>query len=184
VNHRIQRGKILYWGTSVFSPVDLEAMYRFAQQHGLCGPTMEQTNHSMMNRRRVDGELRPLFERWGLGTTIYSPLAQGLLTGKYNDAVPGDARLQPEKNPGHSRLLSEENVEKVRKLTAIAGDLGISMAQLALAWCLKNPNVSTAIIGATKAHQVQDNVQAGEAVHKLDDGVMRQIETILDNQPA
>jgi len=180
MNQLIARGKILYWGTSEFSPFQIQEMCAFAERHGLVGPTMEQTNHSMLNRRRVDGALKPLFERYGLGTTIYSPLAQGVLTGKYNDGVPEDARLDPDKN---QRALSEENINKARQLADIAGELGVSMAQLALAWCLKNPNVSTAIIGATRREQVEDNVQAVDVVDRLDDSVMARIEQILDNRP-
>ncbi|NBB81873.1 MAG: aldo/keto reductase [Alphaproteobacteria bacterium] len=180
MNQLITRGKILYWGTSEFSPFQLQEICTFAERHGLVGPTMEQTNHSMLNRRRVDGELAPLFERYGLGTTIYSPLAQGVLTGKYNGGVPARARLDPEKD---RRVLSEENIAKARRLAEVAAELGISMAQLALAWCLKNPHVSTAIIGATRREQVEDNVQAVDAVGKLDDAVMARIERILDNRP-
>ncbi len=180
MNELIARGKILYWGTSEFSPFQLQELYAFANRHGLVAPTMEQTNHSMFNRKRVDGELRPLFETYGLGTTIYSPLAQGVLTGKYNDATPDNARLDPQKN---ERALSEERLAKARQLGDLANELDISMAQLALAWCLKNPNVSTAIIGATRPEQVTDNVGACDAVDKLDDAVMQRIEQILDNRP-
>ncbi len=183
MNELIGRGKVLYWGTSEFPPHVLHDMYVYAERHGLVGPTMEQTNHSMVNRKRVDGELRPLFERFGLGTTIYSPLAQGLLTGKFNDAIPEDTRLGRHSPERQQRSLSEDNRNKVRQLTAIAHELGVSMAQLALAWCLKNPHVSTAIVGATRAEQVVDNIQAVDAVDQLDDAVMERIEQVLDNRP-
>jgi len=183
MNELIQRGKAFYWGTSEFSPSDLQQMYAIAERDHLVGPTMEQTNHSMLNRRRVDGELKPLFAKFGLGTTIYSPLAQGVLTGKYNDGIPEDARIKDDDSNRRKRLLADETLDKVRKLTDVAGDLGISMAQLALAWCIGNPDVSTAIIGATKPKQVEENIAAADAVEKLDDETMERIETILDNRP-
>jgi voltage-dependent potassium channel beta subunit len=183
MNQLINRGKILYYGTSVFSPADLYEMYSFARANGLVAPTMEQSRHSMFYRARVEGEIKPLCERYGLGTTIYSPLAQGVLTGKYNHGIPPAARFKPdaEKRPD---ILSDANIEKVRKLTDIASSLSISTAQLALAWCIKNPHVSTCIIGATKPEQIADNVKACDAVAKLDASIMEQIEQILGNKPA
>jgi len=183
MNELIARGKILYWGTSEFSASDLQELCAIADKRNLVGPTMEQTNHSMLFRKRVDGELVPLFEKHHLGTTIYSPLALGILTGKYNDHVPGDSRIAKADADWLKNQLDEQKLAKVRALTSMAGDLGISMAQLALAWCLKNPNVSTAIIGATKPHHVTENVKATEAIDKLDDEIMEKIEEILDNRP-
>lgn len=185
MNQLIGRGKILYWGTSEFQPFQLQQMCAFAERHGLVGPTMEQTNHSMLHRHRVDHQLKPLFQCYGLGTTIYSPLAQGVLTGKYNQGIsPDDARIQPDGPEWQRNLLSEQNLQKVRDLTDLASELGMSMAQLALAWCLKNDNVSTAIIGATRPEQVEDNVKAADHVDKLDASVLQRIESILDNRPA
>jgi voltage-dependent potassium channel beta subunit len=178
MNELIQRGKIFYWGTSEFSATDLMQLYAIAHRDGLVGPTMEQTNHSMLNRLRVDGELKPLFETYGLGTTIYSPLAVGVLTGKYNEGIPKDSAVD-RGGDGLKELASEENLSKIRKLTALANDLGMKTSQLALAWCLKNPNVSTAIIGTTKPAQVKENVGAVEQIDKLTDEVMEQIEGIL-----
>ncbi|MEX0887018.1 MAG: aldo/keto reductase [Phycisphaeraceae bacterium] len=183
MNELIQRGKIFYWGTSEFSAGDLHELYAIAQRDHLVGPSMEQTVHSMLNRKRVDGELRSLFDRHGLGTTIYSPLAQGVLTGKYNDGVPEDSRLAKRGEEAAQRQLAAERLEVVRKLTAIAGELDMSMAQLALAWCLKNPNVSTAIVGATRPSQVEDNAAAADATERLTNDVMERIETLLDNRP-
>jgi voltage-dependent potassium channel beta subunit len=184
MNELIQRGKILYWGTSEFSAADLMEMFAIAQRDHLIGPTMEQTNHSMLVRNRVDKELVPLFEKHKLGTTIYSPLALGILTGKYNDGVPADSRIGQASQDWMKKSLTEEKIEKARKLTALAEkELGVPMAHLALAWCLKNPNVSTAIIGATKVKQVEENAKAVEAVGKLTDDVMNRIEEILANKP-
>ena len=183
MNELIARGKIFYWGTSEFSPDDLHQLHAIAQRDGLVGPTMEQTYHSMLYRQRVDGELRPVFEAYGMGTTIYSPLAQGVLTGKYNDGFPEDSRIGSRDAEARNNAISEENLARVRQLTILAGDLGITTAQLALAWCLKNPNVSTAITGATRPEQVKENALAADAVEKLSDEVMQRIEAILDNAP-
>ncbi|MFP4580459.1 MAG: aldo/keto reductase [Candidatus Sumerlaeia bacterium] len=184
MNELILRGKILYWGTSEFSAADLMQMYAIAERDHLVGPTMEQTNHSMLVRNRVDGELKPLFEKYNLGTTIYSPLAMGILTGKYNEGIPDDSRIGETDAEWMKKALTEERLEKARALTKLAEDeLGISMAELALAWCLRNPNVSTAIIGATKDRHVEQNVKAVDSVDKLTDDVMDKIEEILDNKP-
>ena len=178
MNELIQRGKIFYWGTSEFSVTDIQAMYAIAERDGLVGPTMEQTRHSMLDRRRVDGELRPLFQRYGLGTTIYSPLEVGLLTGKYNEGIPPDSAMA--KGPEWLRKrLTTENLAKVRQLAAVADALGIRLSQLALAWCLKNPNVSTAITGATRPEQVRENAAAADHVDRLTPEIMERIEKIL-----
>ena len=183
MNQLINRGKILYWGTSEFSAADLMEMFHFAKTNGLVGPTMEQTNHSMLHRRRVEGELKPLCDRYGLGTTIYSPLAQGVLSGKYNNGVPADARIKADGPEWQRNLISDPTLDKVRKLSQIAGDLSITPAELALAWCLKNPHVSTCIIGATRPQQVIENVKACDAVAKIDAPLMEKIEAILGNRP-
>lgn len=184
MNELIERGRIFYWGTSMFSPADIQELCHIAQRDRLVGPTMEQTVYSMLNRTRVDGSLKPLFEKFGLGTTVYSPLAQGVLTGKYNDAVPGDSRLAQRTEEQRQRMLDERTLNKVRQLTDMANqELGCSMSQLALAWCLKNPNVSTALTGATRPEQVRDNAQAVDVIEKLDDALMQRIEQVLDNHP-
>lgn len=181
MNEMILRGKVFYWGTSNFSAADLFEMYRIAERDRLVGPTMEQSVHNMHVRRRVDGELVPVFEKHGIGTTIYSPLCQGVLTGKYSEGIPEGSRAAYSENMRNA--VTEERVEKTKQLMPIAEGLGVSMAQLALAWTLKNPNVSTAIIGATRPEQVEDNAGAAEAVEKLTDEVMAEIEAILDNKP-
>ena len=181
MNELIGRGKIFYWGTSEFSATDLHELYAIAERDHLVGPSMEQTVHSMLARKRVEGELRGLIERRGLGTTIYSPLAQGVLTGKYNDGVPEDSRLA--RRAGQAGL-TDERLPTVRQLTAIARELGMSMAQLALAWCLKNPHVSTAIVGATRPEQIHDNAAAADQAEKLTDDVMQRIDELLDNRPT
>ena len=178
MNELIQRGKIFYWGTSEFSPADLESLYTIAARDGLVGPTMEQTCHSMLNRARVDGELLPVFQKHGLGTTIYSPLAIGILTGKYNNGIPAKSAIA-QGGDWMKNLLTQATLDKTRKLSALAAELGMSLTHLALAWCLKNPNVSTAIIGATRPEQVIENVAAVDQIEKLTTDVMQRIEVIL-----
>jgi voltage-dependent potassium channel beta subunit len=186
MNHIINQGKAFYWGTSEWSAQQIMEAYSIARRENLIPPTMEQPQYNMFHRERVESEYIRLFREIGLGTTIWSPLASGLLTGKYNEGIPEDSRLNLE---GYEWLRktyeSEEgrrNIDKVRQLTQIADDIGCSMAQLALAWCLKNPNVSTVITGASKAEQVKQNMGAMDVVDKLDAEIMNRIEKILDNQ--
>ncbi|MFP4067275.1 MAG: potassium channel beta subunit family protein [Spirochaetaceae bacterium] len=183
----ITQGKVLYWGTSEWSAQQIMEAYAVARQYNLIPPTMEQPEYNMFHRRRVEEEYRRLYTQIGLGTTIWSPLYSGLLTGKYTEGVPEGSRLDL---PGYEwlreRLLSEERkalLEAVPKLGAVAKDLGASMAQLALAWTIKNPNVSTAITGASRPAQVEENMKAVEVLEKLDESVMERIEEILSPLP-
>ncbi|MFW5806964.1 MAG: potassium channel beta subunit family protein [Spirochaetota bacterium] len=183
----ITQGKVLYWGTSEWSAQQIMEAYAVARQYNLIPPTMEQPEYNMFHRRRVEEEYRRLYTQIGLGTTIWSPLYSGLLTGKYTEGVPEGSRLDL---PGYEwlreRLLSEERkalLEAVPKLGAVAKDLGASMAQLALAWTIKNPNVSTAITGASRPAQVEENMRAVEVLEKLDESVMERIEEILSPLP-
>lgn len=185
----IRQGKVMYWGTSEWTAQELQEAYGVAREYGLVPPTMEQPQYNMFHRERFEVEYNRLYqEPFGLGTTIWSPLASGILTGKYNDGVPDDSRMAlPSYKWLRDYLESEtgqSQVAKVRELTTIANDLGASMAQLALAWTLKNPNVSTAITGATKTSQVEDNLGALELLPKLTDDIMQTIEGILDNTPT
>ncbi len=182
MNELISRGKIFYWGTSEFSASDLQELYSIAARDGLSGPTMEQTNHSMLHRSRVEGELLPLFQKHGLGTTIYSPLAIGILTGKYNDGIPRESAIgKTDEDWLKNHHLTPQKLAKVSRLTALAQEIGILTSQLALAWCLKNPNVSTAIIGATRPEQVIENAASVDHIDLLTDDVMARIATILDS---
>ena len=183
----IQQGKVFYWGTSEWSAQQLMEAYSVARQYNLIPPTMEQPQYHMFHRYRFEVEYGRLYDTIGLGTTIWSPLASGILTGKYNEAIPDDSRM---KLPGYEwlrRMLESEDGQKrlatTRELTAVADDLGISMAQLAIAWCVKNPNVSTVITGASRAAQVTENMKAMDAAAQLDAAVMTKIESILDNKP-
>lgn len=184
----IQRGDVLYWGTSEWSATELMEAYAVARQYDLIPPTMEQPQYHMFHRYRVENEYARLYspETIGLGTTIWSPLASGLLTGKYNNGIPQDSRMNL---PGYEwlkeMLESEEGqrrVAKVKELAKIADDLGTTMPKLAIAWCLKNPNVSTVITGASKVDQVRENFQALEVLPQLTDDVMERIEGVLANK--
>jgi voltage-dependent potassium channel beta subunit len=184
----IQMGKVLYWGTSEWSAAELEEAHAAAKEWRLIAPTTEQSEYNMFHRERIEVEYSDLYDSLGLGATTYSPLASGVLTGKYNEGIPEGSRMNL---PGYEWLLSSLNSEegqvriaKVRELEAVAKELGISMAQLALAWCLRNPNVSTVITGATTSDQVLENMEALEAVALLTDEIMERIEGILANKPS
>jgi voltage-dependent potassium channel beta subunit len=179
----ITQGKVLYWGTSEWSAEAIVEAYRIARELGLVPPTMEQPQYNMFHRENLERELAPLCQKIGLGTTIWSPLASGLLTGKYNAGDPGDTRTSVR---GYGWLKQQfesdetrSRIPKVKQLAKVAADLGTTLPQLALAWCLKNPNVSSVITGATKPEQIKENMKAGDLVDQLDDAVMRKIDKIL-----
>jgi len=184
----IQSGKAFYWGTSEWSAVQIQKAYQVARQHNLRPPLMDQPQYNMFHREKVESEFKPLYNDIGLGTTIWSPLASGLLTGKYNDGVPDDSRLSMDQYEWlkESLLDSEEGKERLKKvgeLAKVADDIGIGMPHLALAWCLKNQDVSTVITGASKPEQVKENMKAIDKVDLLTDDVIDKIEEILDNKP-
>lgn len=184
MHNLIQQGKILYWGTSEWSAQEIQAAITAAERYNLIGPTMEQPQYNMLHRERVEVEYDMLYKNSGLGTTIWSPLASGMLTGKYNNGFPEDTRLnRDELSWLKERLYVEKNIEKAVALTELASDLGTTLPSLALAWCLKNDNVSTVITGASKVSQLESNLQAPDVVAKLNDEVMEKIESILDNKP-
>ncbi len=187
MDHLVRHGKALYWGTSEWAAESILEAWHIARRERLATPLMEQPEYSMLHRDRVESEYAPLYERLGLGTTTWSPLASGLLTGKYNEGVPEDTRGSL---AGYEWLRSrflgpeaEAAINKVRALAPVATTLGCTQAQLALAWCLKNPHVSTVITGASRPEQVTENMAALEVVERLDDEVMGTIETILNNKP-
>lgn len=184
MNILLQQGKILYWGTSEWSAAEIMEAIKVAKENHLIGPTMEQPQYNMLERNKLEKEYYLLFRDHGIGTTVWSPLASGLLTGKYNESDPGDTRLHMAgldwlKN----RTLAEESIEKARKIKSVADELGVSMPKLALAWCLKNPHVSTVILGASKAVQLKENLTALEVLPLLTDEVMSRLEEILQNKP-
>lgn len=184
MHNLIQQGKILYWGTSEWSAQEIMEAHMFAERHHLIGPTMEQPQYNMLVRRKVEVEFSQIYKTVGLGTTVWSPLASGILTGKYNDKSDEEVRLKRDELSWLAeRMLTDENLAKVKQLGSLAAELGISLPVLAVAWTLKNPNVSTAILGATKTHQLKENLQAVEAQSKLTEDVMERIESILQNRP-
>lgn len=181
-NQIIQQGKAFYWGTSEWSAAQIMQAYHVAKEYHLRPPSMEQVQYNLLHRRRFEKEYAVLYKELGYGTTVWSPLAGGLLTGKYNDG----------KIPEHSRatlsgwewvkddVLDPEKLKVTRKLAEIAADLGVSMAQMSLAWLLKNPNVSTVITGASRVEQVRENMKAADVVPLLTDEVMARIEAALE----
>jgi len=187
MNLLIQQGKALYWGTSEWSAEQIREAYHIARREHLIPPEMEQPQYNMLVRDRVEQEYLNLYREYGIGTTIWSPLASGILTGKYNDGIPEDSRLSLEGYDWlRKRYESDEgknNLEKVKDLGKIADELGITLAQMAIAWCLKNPYVSTVITGASKPEQLKQNLLSLEAVEQLNSEVMEKIESILDNKP-
>jgi len=184
MNHLIQQGKILYWGTSEWSAQEIMEAHMVAQRLNLIGPTMEQPQYNMLHREKVEVEFSQIYKTVGLGTTIWSPLASGVLTGKYLDKFPEGTRLGMEGLEWLKDLsLTEERLEKVRGLSKIAEELGTSMPKLAVAWCLTNPNVSTVILGGSKVHHLEENIDALELVPQLTDEVLEQIEEVLQNKP-
>ena len=172
----VSSGKALYWGTSEWTADEIRAAHAIADKHHLHKPVMEQPQYHLLERRRVEQEYARLYDEIGLGLTIWSPLASGLLTGKYLDGIPEDSRLALE---GYEwlkdALTSERAVARVRKLKEIADDIGCSLTQMAIAWCTKNPHVSTVILGASKLSQLEENLGALDVVPLLDDEVMGRI---------
>jgi aryl-alcohol dehydrogenase-like predicted oxidoreductase len=188
MNQVINQGKAFYWGTSMWSADQIMEAYSIARREHLIPPAMEQPQNHMLHRERVEAEYKRLYREIGLGTTIWSPLASGLLTGKYNAGIPEGTRATLE---GYEWLRKrfegdqvKEDIDKVKQISVIASELGCTMAQLALAWCLKNPDVSTVITGASRVEQVDENLGSLDYVSSLDEDVMERIEVILDNRPS
>ena len=167
----IRQGKVLYWGTSEWPADAIEEAHRVARANGFHAPMVEQPQYNLLHRERVEMEYAPLYEKYGMGTTIWSPLCSGLLSGKYNDGIPEDSRLA---QPGYEWLRKsvlgedDERLDKVRALRPIADELDVSLAQLAIAWCLLNPHVSTVMLGASKRGQLAQNLDALDLLPQLD----------------
>jgi voltage-dependent potassium channel beta subunit len=187
MNFLINEGMTFYWGTSEWSADQIMNAYSIARQNHLIPPIVEQPQYNMFTREKVEKEFVNLYEEIGLGTTIWSPLASGLLTGKYNEGIPQGTRVSIK---GYEWLLEDfqneeakNNIKKVKNLIPIANELELTIAQLAIAWCLKNPYVSTVITGASKPKQVVENMKAFDLLEKLTPEVMEKIETVLGNKP-
>jgi len=170
MNNLIAQGKVLYWGTSEWSAEQIAYADTFARDYRLRGPTMEQPQYNLLRRRRFEEEYAPLYKKPGIGTTIWSPLASGLLTGKYNDSIPAGSRLDKEEwlRSDMAGEVWTRTRTMLMELGKIAASLGVPQSTLALAWCLKNPNVSSVILGATKTEQLKSNLLALDAASKID----------------
>jgi voltage-dependent potassium channel beta subunit len=184
MNHLIQQGKILYWGTSEWSGVEIMEAHRAAADYRLIGPSVEQPQYNLLERAKMEKEYDMIFKAVGMGTTIWSPLASGLLTGKYNNGIPEGSRLGLE---GFEWLkdqwMMEDKLAKVRELTDYAKELGMSLTTLSIAWTIKNPHVTTAILGATRKEQLLENLKALEAAERLTPEVLKRIDEIVQTKP-
>jgi voltage-dependent potassium channel beta subunit len=178
----VRQGKVLYWGTSEWPAEAIVEAHRIAGENHFHAPVMEQPEYNLLHRKRVEVEYAPLYEEYGMGTTIWSPLASGLLSGKYNDGIPAGSRLA---QPGYEWLREsvlgegDERLAKVRALQPIAAELDTSLAQLSIAWCLLNPHVSTVMLGASRREQLAQNLDALEVLPRLDDAVAQRIRQII-----
>jgi voltage-dependent potassium channel beta subunit len=179
----IMQGKILYWGTSEWSAQEIMEAHLFAKQNHLIGPIVEQPEYNMFTREKVEVEFSQIYKTVGLGTTIWSPLASGILSGKYNQDFPADTRLGIEGLEWlKDKNITEERIDKVKKMALLASEINLSLPVLSLAWCLKNPNVSTVILGASKEKQLIENLESIDAQEKLSEEIMQKIEEILNNK--
>lgn len=183
MDNLIRQGKVLYWGTSEWSADQIIEAHAVAQKHHLHAPSMEQPQYNLLVRERFEKEYAPLYKRYGMGTTIWSPLASGILTGKYLHGIPEGARLGMEnlKWLKEEKFKDQSQLEKVRKLKAVADEVEIPLAKLSIAWCLKNPDVSTVILGATKPAQLEENLTSLDIVPFLTDDIMVKIENALSS---
>ena len=180
----IQQGKILYWGTSEWSGVEIMEAHRVANQYGLIGPCVEQSQYNLFERNKLENEFLMIFNMVGMGTTIWSPLAAGLLSGKYNNGIPEGSRFALQGFDWlKDRWMVEEKIDKVKKLAELAKQIDIPLPALSIAWCIKNPHVTTAIFGATKKSQLIENLKAVEFLPRLTDEVMTQIDGIVQTKP-
>jgi voltage-dependent potassium channel beta subunit len=186
MHNLVVQGKVIYWGTSEWNAQQLTEAHMVARREHLTPPTMEQPEYNMFRRDNVEREYLPIYEL-GLGTTIWSPLASGFLTGKYNDGIPADSRVNL---PGYEWLKrslesaeGKAKIEKVKKLAALGKEIGLPVHHLALLWCNANPHVSTVILGASKKSQLVDNLKALDSKSKMTPDVLARIEEILGNKP-
>lgn len=184
MNDLIRQGKILYWGTSEWTSQQIMEAFMVARQFNLIPPTMEQPEYNLFHRYRFEVEYARIFSEMGYGSTIWSPLASGVLSGKYNNGFPEGTRLGIEGLEWlKEKTLLDERIEKTKRFGKLAGDLGATSAQLALAWCLKNPHVSTVITGASKTAHLLDNLKAVDVANKLGELEMAEIERIMETNP-
>lgn len=181
ISDLIQQGKILYWGTSMWSASNIEEAIGFAHSTGGYAPVTEQPLYNMLDREVVEGELEETCLKRGVGLVVWSPLAQGVLTGKYNDGIPDDSRAKHVDQAWFAKQIDEGRISRVRQLSALAAEMGTTTTALALAWAMKNPAVSSVITGASKPEQVHENLKALDVT--ITPEIDAKIETILDNKP-
>lgn len=174
----IRKGWAFYWGTSEWSADQIEEAHRLANALGMAPPAMEQPEYNLFKRQRVEDEYAPLYDTYGMGTTTWSPLEMGILSGKYRDGVPKNSRMA--KHEGLSGRLTGEKVARVRDLETVAHELNCTLPQLAIAWCLKNPHVSSVILGASSFEQLQENLQSFDVLSRLDHSIKSRIEEITN----
>ena len=187
MNDLMTQGKIMYWGTSEWNGRQLMEAYGAARALNLVPPSVEQPQYNMLTRDKLEADFLDVFERTGMGTTVWSPLASGMLTGKYNNGIPEGSRMELAGYEWLRKMVESDDgrrkLEKTKALGQVAADLGISQARLSIAWCLKNPNVSTVILGASKVEQLKENLEAINDLPLLTDDVMERIEEIVANKP-
>ncbi len=184
MNTLIAQGKILYWGTSEWSAGEILEAHRIAKVLLLEGPTMEQPQYNLFERKKIELDYLPVYEEVGIGTTIWSPLASGILTGKYNNGVPEGSRLSIEKYAWlKESALQQERIDKVKQLEKVANELNTTLSTLAIAWTITNPHVTTAILGATKEAQLAENLKAIDIYPLIDDAIKNEIEDIMQTKP-
>lgn len=185
MNTLIQQGKIFYWGTSEWSAAEIMEAHMVARDLGLEGPSVEQPEYNLFNRMKMEVDYEPIFRNVGMGTTIWSPLASGILTGKYNDGIPEGSRMSLE---GYEwlkeRAVVEDKLSRVKALGDFANELGVSLPTLSIAWCLSNPNVTTAILGATRESQLTENLKALEVLPLITPEVKERIDVIMGTKPV
>ena len=184
MNHLIQQGKILYWGTSEWSAAEIMEAHSVAKELGLIGPAMEQTQYNLFERTKIEHDYYTIFKNIGMGTTIWSPLASGLLTGKYNSGIPEGSRMSLENYSWlKDRALTTDKLERVKRLEQVANEMNTSLATMSIAWCINNPNITTAILGATKDTQLIENLKALDIYHQFNDNIINEIDNIMGTKP-
>ena len=175
MNDLLHQGKIMYWGTSEWSADEINQAFECAKKHHLRPPVMEQPQYNILHRERFEKEYKEIFEKYNYGTTIWSPLASGLLTGKYNDGIPKNSRFKVKGYEWLADSIDDVNFDKIKKVNAIAGKLGIKPSQLAILWCLNNKNVSTVILGASKVSQLKENLESSKYIDLVTDEIINEI---------
>ncbi len=184
MNILIEQGKVFYWGTSEWSADEILEAHKVAKELGLIPPAVEQPQYNLFERAKMEHDYLPIFKNNGMGTTIWSPLASGLLTGKYNDGIPEGSRLALDNYAWlKDRMMQDDKVERVKKLSKVASDMGTSLATLSIAWCIHNPNVTTAILGATRESQLMENLEALNMYTQLTPAIMQEIDGIMGTKP-